>query len=132
MVMRVAAIEKYQYERCKEVGLWGDEKSSVKHWKVGDLLVFKEGSTIRGIAKVVGEAFKDDLIIWDNGFYPNRIEIEVVKEFDEIRGKEAFMIYKESMLAVYGNKYGWVILNKQPIDRKVELKITDFLCESKD
>lgn len=129
MVMRVAAVEKFQYEKCKEVGLWGDEKSSVKRWKVGDLLVFKEGSTIRGIAKVVGEAFKDDLLIWDNGFYPNRIEIEIVKEFDEVRGKEVFTIYRESMLAVYGNKYGWVVLNKQPIESGVEAKIRDFLGE---
>ena len=123
MVMRIASVDKDQYDKCKELGLWGDENFSINSWKVGDLLVFKGKNTIRGIAKVVGKAFKDDLIIWDNGFYPNRIKIEIVKEFNSEEGKEAFELYRDSMIAVYGNKYGWVVLNKLAIDSEIEKKL---------
>ena len=127
MAMRVASIKKDQYDKCVEFGLWGDERSSVKRWDVEDLLVFKVENKIKSIAKVTGLAFEDDLLIWDNGFYPNRIPIIILKEFDDEKAVEIYEVFRKSMLEIYGEKYGWVILNKHPLIDKIEDKLASYI-----
>ena len=127
MAMRVASIKKDQYDKCCEYGLWGDERSSVKRWNIDDLLVFKVENKIKSIAKVTGLAFEDDLLIWDNGFYPNRIPIVILKEFDDEKAVEIYEVFRKSMLEIYGEKYGWVILNKHPLIDTIEDKLSSYI-----
>lgn len=99
--------------------LWGDERSSIKKWEVGDYLLFKVADSIKSIVRVTNQSFEDDLLIWNNGYYRYRIAFQVVKEFDDIKGKSLCNEFKKHMIAKYGNKYGWVILNKQPLEEEI-------------
>ncbi|QHA01056.1 MULTISPECIES: hypothetical protein [Dehalobacter] len=126
MIMRVASIDDKQYELCLEYGLWGDEKSSIKRWNSGDLLLFKVNNEVKSIVRITGSCFEDDLLIWDNGYYRYRIPFQMIKEFDKEKRKLLSEEFKEKMITEYGKKYGWVILNKQPIKSEIAEYIFNY------
>ena len=119
MIMRVASIDLRQYSSCLEYGLWGEEKSGIKKWAVGDFLLFKVKNEIKSIVRISGSFFEDNLLIWDNGFYKYRIPFQMVKKFDNKKGKLLLAEFTEMMISEYGKKYGWVILNKIPIKKEI-------------
>lgn len=128
MIIRIASIQADQYNVCKEYGLWGDERNSVGKWDIGDLLLFKVGEELVSIAEISGSSFQDDLIIWNNGFYPHRIPIKIIKEFSENSRTQYFEELRNLLLMEYGKKYGWVILNKHPLkDSIVHMVINKML-----
>lgn len=96
MIMRVAAIDSYQYENCLKHGLWGVERSFLKGWNIGDLLLFKVGDEIKSLVRITDSYFEDDLLILDNGCYRYRIPFWI------------FQLKKAMLSAITGQCHGTI------------------------
>ncbi|MED2869540.1 AAA family ATPase [Bacillus thuringiensis] len=77
--MRAVSVKESQFITCLKNNVWGSNNSHLKNWYIGDYIVFIVDKEIVALAKVSGEQFKSDNLIWNNGDYPFRLPISFIK-----------------------------------------------------
>lgn len=123
MATRIASVNYLTFLQCYQNKLWGANNVYISKWSIGDHLVFKIKDNVVAISEIIGEAYMDNKVIWDNGLFWNRIPLNFIKVFklsDAISFEE---LLKPHFLELWGKKYGWVILNKHPLPDEIVTKI---------
>ena len=131
MRLRVASVKNEQFETCLLYKVWGSNKSNIRDWKIDDYLVFKVGNEYKALVQITGELYEDDLLIWDNGFYPYRLPFKIIKMSSDKKKVLHEGAIKNSFLEKYGIKYGWTILNKVVLDIEVANQIMEAFMADK-
>ena len=68
--------DEYQFLTCLKYELWGARKRRFGRCQVGDLLAFRVGERLAGLARVSGKPFESEERVFD--VYPARIPIRFV------------------------------------------------------
>ena len=95
-----------------KLGVWGSDIDRFSDWKKGDILAFKVGKSLAGIAEVTGEAFFSEKRIWQTGFYPFRIPIKFTHFLAVEDRPELVGAIREALIREWGKYYGWGILKQ--------------------
>jgi len=128
MKIRLVKIDELQFLTCIKHGLWGSKSARFKGWEKGDGLVFIVGKALAALSEVVGDPFSSKDVVWDNGLFPYRIPIafrHVLEEDDRvpILGK-----VRQTLTDSWGPRYGWGILDQQPLSGEAADIIINELC----
>lgn len=129
MNLRICSISEEHLNTCVEHDVWGAHGAKMfSGWELGDLLVFKVGNCFAALAKINGEPYLDNTVIWDNGLYYDRIKISFEVVLDAEKRIPFDGVLKSLFLEKWGHKYGWVILNKYPVPDDIKT----LICEKFD
>jgi len=112
MNLRVVSVDENQFQSAKEYLVWGSDKPALRSWKVGDLLAFKIGNEYASIVKVTQTQFYDDRVIWENGFFPYRVRLELIFDLPLNKRVPHGGVIKENFLKFYDKYYGYTMVNK--------------------
>lgn len=96
--------------------MWGSRRATIGKWNDGDRLVFFTDKMIAALAEVRGEMVVSDTLIWDNGVFPYRRPVVFTYAFKKENRVPLEGAIKEALIKAYGSNYGWVFLNKPPVD----------------
>lgn len=114
MVVRVATVDEYQFLICLKHQVWG-ANNRAKKWEIGSYLVFTIEKNIVALAKVIGDPYFSNEIIWDNGLFEYRNPLE----FIHILSRDQWIPYEGKIKKLFtdswGDHYGTGILNKKPL-----------------
>lgn len=126
MKTRLASVDYLTFLQCYKYNLWGANSTFISKWKVGDQLVFKVDKKLVAVAEITGEAYMDNVVIWSNGLFWNRVPLKFTKVLRPMEGIDFEEYLKPHFLELWGKKYGWVILNKHPLPDE----ITDIIMNA--
>jgi hypothetical protein len=127
MRLRLTKIDEFQFLTCIQHQLWGSKTARFKDWKVGDHLVFIVDKKIGGLAKVSGEPFVSDKVLWKNSLYPHRIPIEFVRAMVPEHRPPVLGKIRDAITSVVGPRYGWFIFKQHPFSGNVAKTIIDYI-----
>lgn len=116
MRLRLTKIDEYQFLTCLKHSLWGSRSARFKPWREGDYLVFIVDKSLAAIAEVSGKPFQSKQRVWDNDIFPHRIPIKFIHVLDREHRIPILGVVRDALTSAWGHKYGWGILNQQPIN----------------
>jgi hypothetical protein len=112
MRLRLTKIDEFQFLTCLKHEVWGSKKARFKEWKEGDYLAFIVDKAIAGLAKVSGNPFVSEAIIWDNGLYPHRIPVTFLHVMLPQNRPPILGEIRDAITSEWGLGYGWGIVNQ--------------------
>jgi hypothetical protein len=127
--LRLTKIDEFQLLTCVKHGLWGSRSARFKDWKPGDFLAFIVDKGLAGLARVSGEPFDSRRRIWDNALFPYRIPIEFLHIVPRDRRPPILGKIRDVLTSEWGPKYGWGILNQQPLSEANAEAIVEAIRE---
>ena len=133
MKTRIASVNEEQFQKCLEKKVWGSNNNSIDKWEIGDLLIFSVNREIGAVAEIVGESYLDDSVIWDNGIFWNRIEIDFKYVLEPKNRIPIVNEIREFLYKDWGKNYGWGILNKVPLEEetaKIIISMVEMAIEN--
>jgi len=114
--IRITSMDEKQLAVCLANSLWGSNRNIFKEWESGDILVFCINMEIVAAAKVSGAPDVSELPIWDNGVFPWRIPLTFTHYFYPNNRIPLSGEIRDMFFRKYGEKYGYVFLNKVIIE----------------
>lgn len=96
--------------------IWGSRRATIGKWNDEDRLVFFTDKMIAAVAEVRGKMTVSDTLVWDNGIFPYRRLVVFTHAFKKENRVPLKGAVKEALTKAYGSNYGWVFLNKPPVD----------------
>jgi len=127
MRLRLTKIDEYQFLTCLQHQLWGSDKARFSDWKVGDYLAFIVDKSVAGLAKVSGEPFLSDELVWENNLYPFRIPIKFVQVMLPEHRPPASGKIRGTITSEVGSQYSWLIITQRPILGNAAKNIIDSI-----
>jgi hypothetical protein len=112
MRIRLTKVDEYQFLTCVKNHVWGSNSARFKDWHIGDYLGIIVDKKIAGLAEVSGEPYVSQERVWDNGIFPHRIDIKFVYLFDKERRPQILGNIRDTLVNIWGTRYGWGILNQ--------------------
>jgi len=125
MNLRITSVDEYQFAICFINQVFGTNRNIFRKWNKGDLLMFLINKKISAVAEVVGEPFVSDDILWDNGFFNNRIKLsfsQILKQEDRIPVEGHI---RDLFIESWGRNYGTGIVNKKTVSDEVAPVLID-------
>lgn len=124
MRMRITSVGEQQLAECIKHSVWGSKRKFF-NWEIGDLLVICVNKEIAAVAEITGEQVISGEIIWENDLFPFRVPLSFTHLFAPNHRLPVKGEISESFYNNYGEKYGYVFLNKMLIKPEIaELTIT--------
>ncbi|MFB0519754.1 MAG: hypothetical protein ACETWC_10810 [Acidobacteriota bacterium] len=114
--LRITKIDEYQFLTCLKHSLWASRAARFKHWREGDYLIFIVDKAMAAIAEVSGKPFQSNQRVWDNDIFPHRIPIKFIHVLDRDQRIPILGVIRDVLTSEWGHKYGWGILNQQPLN----------------
>ena len=116
---------------CLRHNLWGSNNSHLKNWYIGDYIVFIVNREIVALAKVDGEQFRSEELIWNNGDYPFRLPITFVKVLSYSNRQPVHGEIKELLKDDWQN-YGIPIRNKLLLSNESSERLLHLISQFPD
>jgi hypothetical protein len=113
MRLRVTSVDEFQFLTCVKHRVWGSKTARFGSWEEGDYLVVLVNKAVAGLAVVSGKPHVSKQKIWDNGVFPHRIAIEFTHAFLPDNRLLILGPIRDVLIAAWGPKYGFGILNQQ-------------------
>lgn len=113
MRLRVTAVDEFQFLTCVKHQVWGSTAARFGSWEQGDYLVILVNKAVAGLAVVSGEPYTSKQRVWDNGVFPNRIDIQFTHAFLPENRLPVLGKIRDVLTSTWGTRYGLGILNQQ-------------------
>lgn len=127
MSLRFTSVDEFQFLTCVKHGLWGSKTSRFKKWEPSDHLAIIVEKKIAGLAQVNGKPFYSKEIVWDNGVFPYRIPMRFIHVMHSENRPPLLGEIRDILISIWGPKYGFGILNQQPIPHDLSEKILEII-----
>ncbi len=125
--LRIAKANASQLSVCIQNGLWAATKNRLAGWNLGDrLLVFAEDGQIL-LGTVTGPWYESDLLIFEGGFFPYRIPLNIGTIVDSPRSASTMREVRRLLSSHYGSRYGIRILMQLPLVPELSTKIIEVI-----
>jgi hypothetical protein len=121
--LRITKVDEYQFLTCFKYSLWGSRSARFKDWQKGDYLAFIVDKALAGYAEVSGEPFRSNERVWNNGLFPWRIPIKFQHILTKNQRIPILGEIRDILISVWGNRYGWGILNQRVLGNSPAEKI---------
>lgn len=115
MRMRITSLGEEQLATCIANSLWGSKRKFLDDWKIGDILLLCVNKEIAAAAEISGTQICSADPIWDNGLFPYRMPLTFTHYFKPNNRLPLQGEIRDSFYRSYGEKYGYVFLNKMII-----------------
>lgn len=133
MRLRIATLSELQFLRCLQYEVWGSGSSvGLRRWKKGDMLAFVVDKKIAGLAEVVGEPYRSEEEIWENGLFPERIAVKFRWVLDEVGRSSTQGRVQDILVRAWGPHYGWGIVSKQVLPEDAAKTIAEMVMSMPD
>lgn len=113
MRLRVTSVDEYQFLTCVKHQVWGSIAARFGAWERGDYLAILVNKAVAGLAVVSGKPYTSKQKVWDNGVFPNRIDIQFSHAFLPDNRLPVLGKIRDVLTTTWGTRYGLGILNQQ-------------------
>jgi len=114
--MRIVKLDELQFLFCVKNKVWGSNRTNLKNWENDSLLIFKVDNQIAGLAKITGNYYSSEEIIWDNDLYKHRRPLKFLAIFKKTDRVNFNPIIKNILIKEWGKDYGHGIINAMKIN----------------
>lgn len=113
MRLRVTSVDEFQFLTCVRHQVWGSKSARFGSWEQGDYLAILVNKAVAGLAVVSGEPYISKQRVWDNGVFPNRVDIQFSHAFLPENRLPVLGEIRDVLTSTWGTRYGLGILNQQ-------------------
>lgn len=127
MRLRVTAVDEFQFLTCVQHGVWGSDTARFGPWKTGDYLAILVNKAVAGLAVVSSEPYTSKKQVWDNGLFPNRIDIKFAHASLIDNRMPVLGPIRDVMTSAWGPKYGFGILSQKLLEGEAAETIVNII-----
>jgi len=126
--MRMASLATWEkFKPCKEYNVFAGNKNTFGSWCIGEPFLLLIGDQGVVLARIDGDVFYSEDMIWDDDIYEWRVRISIVKEFSGDKGRLINNMIRKLLRESVGPKYGYILRNRTKVDDVLEKSIMKII-----